>query len=78
LNVKFSLIEKFREGVSPEALINSVGLILGLSILICIIYLLNEQAFSALDIPRDYFKLVLVTILFLFRVVSVISKPEFL
>jgi hypothetical protein len=64
LNIEFSLVEKLGEGVSPEALINSVGFILGLSVLICVIYLLNEQSFSALDIPRDYFKLVLITIFF--------------
>jgi hypothetical protein len=63
LNERFNLIEKLQEGISPEAKTSFIGLVLGLSVIILFIYILNDQNYK-LDIPRDFKKLSLIILLF--------------
>lgn len=63
LNDLFNLIEKLRDGTSPEGSTSFIGLVLGASAIILIIYLLNELNYS-LDIPSDFKKLSLIVLLF--------------
>ena len=63
LNERLNLIEKLQEGISPEAKTSFIGLVLGLSVIILFIYILNDQNYK-LDIPRDFKKLSLIILLF--------------
>jgi len=63
LNNKYFLIEKLAEGTSPEARTSFMGFVLGTSIAILIVYLINESSYN-LDIPSDFKKLSLVILLF--------------
>lgn len=63
LNDKFNLIEKLKGGTSPEGSASFIGLLLGASVVLLIIYLINESNYS-LDTPKDLKKLSLITLLF--------------
>jgi hypothetical protein len=63
LNNKYFLIEKLAEGTSPEARTSFMGFVLGASIAILIVYLINEASYN-LDVPSDFRKLSLVVLLF--------------
>ncbi len=63
LNSRFDLIEKLQEGISPEARTSFIGLVLGASVIILFIYLLNDQNYS-IDVPSDFKKLSLIILLF--------------
>ena len=64
LNIQFSLLEKFSEGVSPEAKINSVGFVLGVCVLVGLIYVLNNEKSKVLNLPEIFYKLTIVFLLF--------------
>ena len=65
-NAKFNLREKLIDGISPEARLSSIGITLGFSVIIFIIYLLRSYENENIFISKEIKTLGLVTLLFFF------------
>ena len=63
-NSKFNLREKLFDGISPEARLSSIGIILGLCVIVFIIYLLRSYEFDKMLIPKEIKTLGFIILLF--------------